>query len=259
MDYLSKMNPHLRDEGISLDEPTHIYDICGDFTYTSVTTWNHSHFEPFNDNAIIAIMMRSKNWEKSKYFRMSPDEIKDGWNRTKNEASGAGTKMHYDIERFYNHCPTENTSIEYSYFANFASQYANLTPYRTEWIVYHEELKLAGSIDMLFENPDGTLEIYDWKRSKEIVKNNRFNKWSKTSCISHLPDTNFWHYSLQLNVYKAIIEEKYGKRVTGMYLVCLHPNNNNGNYQRIKVPELKDEMNDLFNMRRDELIKTDKN
>ena len=27
-----------------------------------------------------------------------------------------------------------------------------MTPYRTEWMVYHEELRLAGSIDMIFEN-----------------------------------------------------------------------------------------------------------
>ena len=254
MDYLSKINPHLRDEGISLDEATHIYNIHGVFSYTSVTTWNHQHFEPFDEDAIITNMMLSHNWKRSKYYGMSRDEIKAGWNKNKIEASSAGTHMHYDIECFYNNCPKKNDSVEYSYFANFVSDYGHLKPYRTEWIVYHEELKLAGSIDMLFENSDGTLEIYDWKRSKEIVNNNPFNKWSRTDCISHFPDTNFWHYSLQLNVYKAIIEEKYGKQVTGLYLVCLHPNNKNKNYQRIKVPDLSKEIGDLFKMRKDELL-----
>jgi hypothetical protein len=35
-----------------------------------------------------------------------------------------------------------------------------------------------------------------------------------------------------------------------MYLVCLHPNNNNKSYQRIPVPELKEEINDLFELRK---------
>lgn len=250
MDYLSKLNAHPRDSDVSLDEKTHIYNIRGDFSYTSVTTWNHSHFEPFNSDLIIQNMMRSKNWSNSTYYGMTADEIKAIWNKNRDNAAGAGTKMHYDIECFYNKCPNENTSVEYSYFMNFVRDFSELKAYRTEWIVYHEELKLAGSIDMVFENPDGTLAIYDWKRSKEIVKNNRFGKWSTTDCINHLPDTNFWHYSLQLNVYKAIIEEKYGKRVTDLYLVCLHPNNGNGNYQRIKVPDLGKEIADLFKLRK---------
>ena len=49
-----------------------------------------------------------------------------------------------------------------------------MTPYRTEWMIWDKDHKLAGSIDMIFENEDGTLSIYDWKRSKEIKKQ---NKW----------------------------------------------------------------------------------
>ena len=65
---------------------------------------------------------------------------------------------------------------------------------------------------MIFENPDGSLQIYDWKRCKEISYDSYYGKAAITPCISHLPDTNFWHYSLQLNVYKNILEIKYGKK-----------------------------------------------
>ena len=34
-----------------------------------------------------------------------------------------------------------------------------------------------------------------------------------------------------------------------MYLVCLHPDNKNKNYQRIKVVDLQEEVKDLFNLR----------
>ena len=40
----------------------------------------------------------------------------------------------------------------------------------------------TGSIDMTFENSDGTLQIYDWKRCEEIRHEPEFAK----SCIDHL-------------------------------------------------------------------------
>jgi hypothetical protein len=68
--------------------------------------------------------------------------------------------------------------------------------------------------------------------------------------VRHLPDTNFWHYALQLNTYKTIIEDKYGAKVVGLCLVCLHPDNANGTYQIIDVPFLEKEIADLFEYRR---------
>ena len=134
-------------------------------------------------------------------------------------------------------------------FKRFYEDYKHLRPYRTEWMVYYEEYKLAGSIDMVFENGDGTLQIYDWKRSKEISKHSPWNKYAKTSCIDYIPDTNYWHYALQLNTYKRILEDKYEKKVTAMYLVVLHPDNKNKSYQRIKVCDLSKEVEELLKLK----------
>ena len=248
MDYLKNLNSHSRDKNVSLDEETHIYNIDGDKSYTSVTTWNHKHFEKFNSDKIITNMMKSPKWPENKYFGMTKNEIKNIWEKNKVEASTAGTKMHNDIEAYYNNLNPENDSVEFQYFHNFVNDHKELEPYRTEWIVYDTNKKLAGSIDMIFKNKDGTLDIYDWKRCKQIVKTNSFNKWAITKCIEHLPDTNYWHYSLQLNTYKKIIEDNYGFKVNNLYLVCLHPENKNNNYQKIKVPILNNEIEELFNI-----------
>ena len=247
MDILSKKNPHKRDMHILFDEGPHIYTIDGDSDYMSVTTWNHKHFEKFDADKIIARMMKSKNWPNSKYYGQSAEEIKAGWEKNRDEAASAGTNLHYDIECYYNGYPQQNDSIEYQYFLNFAEVTKDLVPYRTEWMIWDKELRFAGSIDMVYENTDGTLMIYDWKRSKAIKKTDRFLKFSTTECIEHLPDTNFWHYSLQLNTYKALIEKCYGKKVTRMCLVCLYPDNKN--YQVFTVPDLQEEIADLFKLR----------
>ena len=253
--YLAKLNGHERDTHISFDAGPHKYTINGDTNkdYTSVTKWNHSHFSQFDADKIITSMMTSKYWWKNKYYGKTREEIKEEWEKNRDEAANAGTKMHYDIECYYNNNPTQNTSPEYNYFKEFVEKTTDLKPYRTEWMIYHEDLLLAGSVDMVYENPDGTLMIYDWKRSKEIKKTDNFMKYSITDCITHIPDTNYWHYALQLNTYKAIIEEKYGKKVTKLCLVCLHPDNKNNSFQVIPVVDLQIEIKNLFQLKQNEI------
>ncbi len=156
------------------------------------------------------------------------------------------------------------TPPEFEYFLNFNQEYvagedATLRPYRTEWTVFHEEAQIAGSIDMVYEvvEPESAataavgglapLAIYDWKRCREITKTNRAGKFATHPAIEHLPDTNFWHYALQLNTYKYILQTKYGKTITDLYLIVLHPDAQN--YQRVKLPDLQTEVAELFEER----------
>jgi ATP-dependent exoDNAse (exonuclease V) beta subunit len=147
----------------------------------------------------------------------------------------------------------ESRPIEWQYFINFVRDNPDLKPYRTEWIIYNEDVKISGSIDMVYENPDGTLSIYDWKRSKNITRINNFNKFALSPQICHLPDSNFWHYALQLNTYKMILQEKYGKKISSLFLVRLHPDAEEKNYELIGLPDLTVEINDLFSERKTQI------
>ena len=280
---LANRNKHPRDTNIQFFEEGHKYVIKTDLDtkYTSVTTWNHSHFPHFDADAVIINMMKGKNWKEGhKYWGMTQDEIKKQWNSNGNSVSSAGTDMHFEIECFMNdkrmqceythkelyqiyNCDYIKTNsnyhnekgLEWKYFIEFVKDTPELKPYRTEWTVYHEELKLAGSIDMVYENQDGTLSIYDWKRSKDIRRINNFNKYALTECICHMPDSNFWHYALQLNTYKAILENKYDKKIKDLYLVRLHPENEEKTYELIKLPDLSKDIAELFQQRINEDMK----
>ena len=187
VDMLAKQNPHERDAHISFEEGPHIYTIDGESDFMSVTTWNHSHFAEFNADAIITNMMNGRKWAQSKYYGMTREEIKAQWEANRDEAAQAGTKMHYDIECYYNGMDVSNDSVEYAYFQRFLEDHSDFVPYRTEWMVWDAELRFAGSIDMVYENPDGTLMIYDWKRSKGIHKTSSFMKFSHTTVSSTFP------------------------------------------------------------------------
>jgi len=301
---LSKNFKHERDDNIKFEEEGHKYTIVPDSTstYTSVTTFIHSHFQPFEADKIIEKMMKGKLWKEGhKYWNMTAEEIKSQWTQNGNNVSQLGTSMHYEFECFMNNpsLPIEYThkelyeyyvnannkannkntdnknndnkntdnkntnniddfnttkewhiTKEWQFFLHFIKDFPNLKPYRTEWTIYHEDLKLAGSIDMVYENPDKTLSIYDWKRVKNITRINHFNSYAITDSICHIPDSNFWHYTLQLNIYKAILEEKYNKVISELYLVRIHPDSEENNYELIKLPILTNEIKDLFNERK---------
>jgi hypothetical protein len=311
--YLSIKNRHERDKNIVFFEEGHRYLVNGKSGFTSTTTFIHSLFSHFDSDGIISGILKKKEWSDDpeyKYYRMSADEISTMWKKNGEMASKAGTKMHYNIECFFNnmqyendlknndsfalslidvddhtpitdtnptggdvddHTPITDTnptggdvddecvvfpptiddgSKEFDYFKKFVDEIVlkeELEPYRTEMLVYDEEIKITGSIDMLYRKNNGEFAIFDWKRSKEILYEGFRGKKSSVKCINHLNDSNFWHYSLQLNIYRRILQKNYGLIVSDLRLVILHPDNNN--YICLNVSFLDDEINALFKMR----------
>ena len=255
---LAVKNAHPRDERISFEEETHTYTIDGTREgWTSCTGFIHGFFEAFDPDAVISKMMRSRKWSESKYYGMTAAAIKKQWSDSGTEASEAGTRMHLDIERYNNAEPvgnlegdnwTPNPGPEWNYFMEYERKHRiphGFVPFRTEWLVFKEDIKLAGSIDMLYMKPDGTLAIYDWKRAKDMKFENSYQ--SGRAPLDHLPDTNYWHYTLQLNVYRWILETHYKLDIAEMYLVILHPDNKS--YRRMRLNRLDDEIEDMIDAR----------
>ena len=246
---LAVINKHPRDDNIQFEEETHTYTIDGVRAgWTSCTGFLHNFFGHFDADVVIAKMMKSPKWFESKYFGMTAEQIKKQWSDKGTASSEAGTRMHLDIEHFYNAMPaggvkpsysmddgyaglvvdqwTPLEGAEWNHFCQYQRRYAEangFVPFRTEWLVFDKEHKVAGSIDMIYMKPDGTLAIYDWKRVEELKTENRYQ--SGLGPVSHLPDTNYWHYSLQLNIYRYMIQKHYGYVVSELALVVLHPNN----------------------------------
>lgn len=250
---LSKINSHPLDKEIVFQDVGHLYFIEGlKSKPISVTTLIHSFFSDFDADLIIHKMMASKNWTKSKYYGMTCEEIKKQWEDNRIESSSLGTSLHEKIEKFYNGelLPEEiPMTREFFYFLQFWNDFSKKNPewkpYRTEWFVFDRELELAGSIDMTFSNSEGDIWIVDWKRSKEIKMTNTWDKAKPP--LDHLDDCNFNHYSLQLNIYKYILEKNYNKNIIKMDLVVLHPNSQN--YQTYSVDNLDEDIITIKNKR----------
>lgn len=260
---LSFKNEHPRDKSIVFDEPTHVYTVNGTYEgFKSCTGFVHNFFPHFDANAVIKKMMSSPKWPQSKWYGKTAKEIKDEWNNNGKAASETGTAMHLAIEQFlHGHPEIIDPAVfktpEWRYFQNFwADVSGDLVPYRSEWEVWSEEYKLAGSIDMIFyRKSDDSYVIYDWKRSKEIKTENSWE--SGYAPLEHFPNCNYWHYTLQLNMYKWFLETYYGLKISDMYLIILHPDNSN--YKRFRLNHIDDEIAAVLAERKKELANSTKN
>ena len=116
-------------------------------------------------------MMNSKSFIHNELYGKTQEEIQELWTIKNKTAIEQGVLLHQDIENYLNNENVKNDTIEFKYFQNFLREHL-LNVYRTEWAVYDEALKLAGTIDMCAINPNGTLSLYDWKRTKAIKKTN---------------------------------------------------------------------------------------
>ena len=77
--------------------------------------------------------------------------------------------MHYVCEAFLNNVRIPDSiasTTEFLLFRKFLSAMRNLTAYRTEWVIWGDEERLAGSVDFIAMDEGGDLVIVDWKRSK---------------------------------------------------------------------------------------------
>lgn len=239
---------HERDKLITFDEENHHYFIDEKKADYSVTEFIHQFFPEFDADQIIDSYydMWQTN-EKSPYFGMEKEEIKEQWKQNGEEASRLGSKLHKDIELFFKGEDITNFSKEYRHFEKFHKDYCDLVPLKQEWCIFDSELSIAGSIDALFKCGDDIL-IIDWKRSKEIKEQSQENGFYP---LTHLPNTNYWHYCLQLNMYKYILEKNYNISIAGMNIVVMHPNQET--YQVVKIQELQSEIEELVELRLKEL------
>ena len=211
---------------ISFEPETHTYTVDGR-PFTSVTTLLSTWFAKFDADKVIARMCPP-----------NPIELKAEWEEKGRIAAELGTQLHAAIEAHFKGTPAPLDTVEYGYFQDFLA-INTLHTFQVEWRVYHEPTSLIGTIDYVSQRQDGTLDLYDWKRSSELSK-------GYGRCLipelSHIPDSKYWKYTLQLNLYRFLVEEN-GYKVGKMYIVCFHPSNSGFQKLEVQVIDVKTILN----------------
>jgi len=225
---------------ISFNGGEHTYTYEGIKAVCSVTQFIKLFFFEFDADSIIDRMMRSKSWSNSKYYGMSKQDIKDVWEESRDIESSLGTQMHENFEKYLKSEKYEETKELYS-FINFLECNPDLEWQVSELRIFSKRYGLAGSIDAIFKNSKtGNYIILDYKRSKEIkYKSYDYGK----EPINHIQDTNYWHYALQLNIYKYFLE-KAG--ITIEEIALLHIDPKTYEYKYIPLLNLQKEVESML-------------
>lgn len=245
-DELNKFN------GIKYIDSTHQYHYDG-VPQTSVTTFI-GNFKPKFDS--------EKEAEKYAAKRgLIYEDVLESWEYTRNYASIKGKSLHSFVENWYYNRIFEyneddlTTQFGESMVKNiekmirlFKQFYADskdvLVPIRSELIVGDKDFNISGTVDQLFYNKKyNELQIFDWKTNKAIEFSNAYgNRFDRP--ISHLDVCEFNTYSLQLSIYKYIIEKNTNLKIGNTYIVWF--NELNEEYKIFKCADLRNDFEKML-------------
>ena len=239
-----------QDEFIDFLPEEHVYLYRGEYQLLPVSNLVGYFFEPFDGQR--AALRRQER------YGIPAEQTLREWNRVGCMASEVGTFLHEQTENYFQNGRFETRYVfryegeseevcvepERQHFMRFVRDY-HIRPYRQEWPVYDVDLNIAGTIDMICRDDDGQFVIYDWKRSRKVVDDagrpivTGFGGKMSLNGIS-VPDTAYYHYCLQQNLYRYMLQQNYGIQVKSLNLVVLCADYDN--YRLVPVPLMDDVM-----------------
>ena len=161
----------------------------------SFTSWANNPRSKYN--AMIA---------NSRDTGMTDTQIKasilDMWALAGKQASSEGTALHRNIELFLNGRAEFRWENELAYFHSWLLEVAlprGWRPYRTEWSIYSTEYMVAGQIDSLWIDDNGSFHMVDWKRVRDDLRDGLDKPWVRPALgvLSDLKDAKITHYFIQ--------------------------------------------------------------
>jgi len=238
---LATKNKDSRDSRIKFDPIEHRYFIDGNPDTISVTQLIDKFFPEFDAPYWAPIKAAQRG--------ISTEDILAEWEAKRIDSANKGTALHESIENYYNNKRHDSNTTEFRHFLSFKQRFNGMTPFRSEWRIFDEDLLVAGTIDMVYKKEDGSLYMFDWKRSEKVVRNDGSIKNDNFQFafgeLGHLGDNSFNRYCLQQNIYKVILEKRYKQKISSMNLLVLHETYDR--YHHIQIPIMDKEVNYIFN------------
>lgn len=233
---------------IEFFEKTHKYvsTIAGKtIVYKSGTGVVHGCFPEFDPDGKIAEKCALKEG-------ITVEALKAKWKAKGDAASKFGTRVHETCEdtelgrdSLRNSPLDEKEEKTFANAVNMASRFRKqLDICGVEKIVFSPSLKIAGTIDLLARSrKDGSWLIIDHKTNQAIEKENTWNSFALHP-LEHIPNTNFYKYALQLNLYQYLLQhEGYVKPQSKFRLFLNHLTEDKA--ELIELPSLQIEIRDV--------------
>jgi ATP-dependent exoDNAse (exonuclease V) beta subunit len=191
--------------------------------FQSVTGFLGQFKKPF-DSDMIAGMVAKKRGTAKKIILAEWKEISD-------IALKLGTNVHKWIEDYYNglnpEMPTDEREVDRitKFLALYEEKLHKFTPVHQEFRVFSRKWGLAGTLDALFKLNDSRY-VGDWKTNKKFTTDadGEGRKQKLLYPFDDMWDNSLNGYSIQLSLYRLILQEEAGYETQGGFLVWIGPN-----------------------------------
>ena len=231
---------------IKFDADNHRY-FLGDRELRPVTQAIKLFQKPFDRDGIAQRTAAKQN--------RSVAEVLAEWDASGERARILGTTVHAHIEKTLR--GEQNGQMSFDHFLSlntrlpeicaFDAFWSKLTPSvtcnpdRVEWVIGDAELGLAGTCDALFYSLDtGKYHLWDWKTGKFDLE----NKWEDLyEPFNYLSASKFNIYSMQVSLYRLIIERNTDLDLGDSYIVHLQPT---GAYEVHRAIDLRERLLDAL-------------
>ena len=161
---------------------------------------------------------------------ITEEELKEEWELKKNKAAERGTETHAILEKYIlNNCELkgeiENDKAKQGIsFLENLKQKKHFVGFKKillpEVLVYSRVYDVAGQIDFIIYNEDGSVSLGDWKTNKKPFYYSSDNSKHMLKPLEHIVDNTFNKYVLQLSTYRFFLES-WGIKVKDLFLVQL--------------------------------------
>jgi hypothetical protein len=215
---------------LQFEESSHSYFLPGKRTI-SVTQLIKAYTSPFDSETHSARVANR--------LGVTSGEILKDWEETAKVSTDIGSSVHeffYELifkkntkweetlEKYDSTHPDyqQRTPLLYCEILRFWSDFKHIyEPIAGETAIVDFDTGLCGTFDLLFRNKQsGKLELFDIKTNKKFTDSNKYGE-TLLPPLDHLDNCEVNKYSLQMSLYKHILEKELGLSISEMNVLWL--------------------------------------
>lgn len=217
------------DPNFVFDEASHTYSYINPVTkkpvqfFQSVTGFLSQFKEEFDSKKMAGFVAKKRG--------VTSQEILNEWKEISDTALTLGTNVHKWIEDYYSglnpampEIPNELDRV--TKFLQLYEQRLNaFAPVHQEFRVFSRKWGIAGTLDILFKLNENYY-VGDWKTNKKFTTDADAEGRRKKLLwpFDDMWDNSLNGYSIQLSLYRLILQEEAGFETNGAFLVWIGPN-----------------------------------
>lgn len=231
------------DPNFRFDELSHTYTYVNSITgepvqkFSSVTGFISTFKEKFESEKVAARVAKKRG--------VSTKSILNEWKEISDTALSLGTNVHKWIEDYYNgtNPPDPQHPEELLRVNRFKTLYSEklykFTPICQEFRLFSRKWGLAGTMDALFKLGNDYY-VGDWKTNKKFTTDSDCKGPFAKKLL--WPFDDLWEnslnsYSIQLSLYRLIMQEEAGFETKGAFLVWIGPKEKPMMYKTVDLRE----------------------